>query len=257
MRLAILVSTSFFCCISSIMAESSIVNIIVTTGNQATKANIFVNGEFVGESGEDGRLTLNQLEIGREYVVRAIKKSYKFDEKKIAIIDVSHTFIFRLEPAFNVNGTLIVAAHPGADEVYVDGVLNEAKLPLRLLLKHGKHKVKLVNKQLGLNWANEVDLKVGQILRVYHDFLKRGSGFVGVALKNAAEFGFAYVSVDGEAWPEKQNTTPLQIKLPVGKHTIKVSRDGFVAKPMDLVVDVKENETIFISFTLSKKVEKK
>ena len=97
-----------------------------------------------------------------------------------------------------------------------------------------------------------MDLEAGQIVDIKHDFNNIEFGKVAISLKNAFEFGFGFVYVDGKIWQEKHNTTPLELSLEVGPHKIEVRRDGFVALPSDTTIVVAKDTKEFTSFRLLK-----
>jgi len=48
------------------------------------------------------------------------------------------------------------------------------------------------------------------------------------------------------------NTTPLELKLPIGPHTIEVRREGFSSIPRDVIVEIEKGETKHVSFTFNR-----
>jgi len=184
--------------------------------------------------------------------VRVSKEGYTSATQKLLVAANMPQQAFDLKARTDVFGTIILDAIPRADEIYIDGVLHKGRTPTKVSLKHGQHTIKLVSSQLNATWEQKVDLKIGQILRVKHDFTKADKGIIAVSLKNAAQFGFGYVYVDGRRWEKGHNTTPLELKLTVGSHTIELKRPGFNAIPKDVIIKVEKGQTKYVSFTFTR-----
>lgn len=228
------------------------VTMVVTSNNAPVEASIYLDDRFIGKTDRNGRFMLGELERGKTYSARVVKDGYTEETKAFTPSGATSSVNFDLKPKQNVYGTLIVDAVPHADSVFVGGKLHKGELPLQLRLHWGEHQVRLVNTRLNKEWQQTVELRVGQVMRLKHDFTQVEYGKVAVALNNAHEFGFGYVYVNGELWQEKHNTTPIELRLPVGVHTIAVKRDGFTASPPEVKVEVEENTTKRVAFTFSK-----
>ncbi len=228
------------------------VDFYVKSNNRPTQANIFLDNSFIGKTDRKGTLEVNGLDINRVFTVKVSKEGYTSTTRQFTVAADMPSLVFDIESKKAVFGTLIIDAVPIADKVFVDGKQQQKATPVRASLKYGKHSIRLVNSELGLVHEEEVDLKIGQILRVRHDFTQEEVGRVAVSVKNAAQYGYGFVYVDGQLWHEKHNTTPLDIKLPVGSHTIEVRRDGFSPIPRDVIVEVEKGQTKYVSFTLNK-----
>ena len=76
-------------------------------------------------------------------------------------------------------------------------------------------------------------------------------GTVAIVIKNAAQFGYGYVFIDGEEWRQGgTSATPMRTQLPLGQHRIRIVRDGFLVIPRDTVVTVEREKLITIAFSL-------
>jgi serine/threonine protein kinase len=219
--------------------------------NQPIEANVFIDGEFKGKADNQGKFEVVDLVPERTYTVSISKDGYSTVTQKFTAKSEVLELSFDLKPKL-VFGTVILEAIPSADSIYVDGKLQRGKTPLTVNLAEGNHRIRFVNLNLNASWEKIINLKVGQTITVRYDFTQIETGVVAISLKNAAEYGFAYVYVDGQLWNKKQNTTPLKIDLPVGTHTITVKRDGFNPIPQDTVVEVEKGVTKYVSFTLTK-----
>ncbi len=78
----------------------------------------------------------------------------------------------------NVSGLLIIDAIPYADSVYIDNQPYNKNTPQQIRMKSGRHTVRLINSSLNQRWQQTVQLKVGQVIRIKHDFTKTETGKV-------------------------------------------------------------------------------
>lgn len=232
--------------------RSTTVSFYVKSGGRPLQANVFLDNSFVGKTDQIGKLEVNGLLVNKSYYVRVSKEGYTSATQKLLVAANMPQQAFDLKARTDVFGTIILDAIPRADEIYIDGVLHKGRTPTKVSLKHGQHTIKLVSSQLNATWEQKVDLKIGQILRVKHDFTKADKGIIAVSLKNAAQFGFGYVYVDGRRWEKGHNTTPLELKLTVGSHTIELKRPGFNAIPKDVIIKVEKGQTKYVSFTFTR-----
>ncbi len=232
--------------------ETASLRLTVTAENKPLVANVFVNNVFVGKTRADGTLQLAVLPVGKTATVRVAQQGYVSRTRRLTVLEANPLLSLDLKAKVEDLGTVLLDATPGADEVYIDGVRRQGKTPLRISLEHGNHSIRLVNSQLQASWEQEIDLRVGQVLRVRHDFTQKQFGHVAISLKNAAQYGFGFVYVDGKLWAERPNTTPLDIKLPVGDHSIEVRRDGFSSVPKDVIVKVEAGKTQYAAFTFTR-----
>jgi len=235
-----------------LQSGSATMNILVRSGNKPIETNIFLDDQFVGNTDKNGHLTLSQLELDKIYAARVSMAGYNSTTKYITLSQETTQVTFDIEPKVNTLGTLILDAIPGADSVFVNDVLFGSKTPFEMKFQQGQHQIRLVNSSLQKSWEQTVELKAGQVLNIKHDFSTIEYGKIAISLKNAFEFGFGYVYVDGKIWPEKHNTTPIEINLEVGSHKIEVRREGFATLPADTAIVVGNNTTQFVSFRLAK-----
>ncbi len=227
-------------------------SIFVGSGSKPIVADIFLDDNFVGKADKSGRLTVSQLERERVYATRVSIEGYTSNTQYITLYEETTQVTFDVKPKTNTLGTLILDAIPGADSIFVNNVLFGNTTPFEMKFQRGLHQVRLVNSGLQKSWEQTVDLEAGLVVNIKHDFSAIEFGKVAISLKNAFEFGFGYVYVDGKIWHEKHNTTPLELRLEVGPHKIEVRRDGFVALPADTTIVVAKNSKEFASFRLIK-----
>lgn len=232
--------------------EPARVTMVVTSNEIPVEANIFLDDRFIGKTDRNGRLLLGDLEQGKSYSARVVKDGYTAVSKNFTPGSSTSSINFDIEPKQNIFGILILDAVPNVDSVYVDGKFYRRSTPIELRLPWGEHKVRFVNSELNEVWEQTVELKAGQVMRLKHDFTQVEYGKVAVSLTNAHQFGFGYVYVDSELWEDKHNTTPIELKLPVGVHTIAVKREGFSANPEEVRIKIDKNTTKRVSFTFTK-----
>ncbi|MFQ6114320.1 MAG: PEGA domain-containing protein, partial [bacterium] len=236
----------------SAIATTSSAIFHVKSKNKPIDAYVFIDEKFKGKADNQGKLEVKGLKPNRTYTIKISKDGYSTVTQQFTARNKTSVLSFDLKPKLDIFGTVILDALPKADSIYVDGKLYKGKTPLKVTLPGGEHRVRFVNLALNASWEKVVNLKVGQVLRVRHDFNLTETGSVAISLKNAAEYGFGYVYVDGKLWDKKPNTTPLKINLPIGSHTIAVKRDGFDSIPKDIIVAVEKGVTKYVSFTFTK-----
>lgn len=130
-------------------------------------------------------------------------------------------------------GDIYITSNPEAADIYLDGEKTEWKTPyLAEGLAAGVHKVEA---RLGDLVAEEiVDLAEGGIENLY---LKLAP--INVPVKLTSEPTGALLYVDGE----KRGQTPVVINLPVGKHIVKIEKNGFESFSKELVVSKEDGST--------------
>lgn len=130
-------------------------------------------------------------------------------------------------------GDIYITSNPEAADIYLDGEKTEWKTPyLAEGLAAGVHKVEA---RLGDLVAEEiVDLAEGGIENLY---LKLAP--INVPVKITSEPTGALLYVDGE----KRGQTPVVINLPVGKHLVKIEKNGFESFSKELVVSKEDGST--------------
>lgn len=232
--------------------QNTTMSLLVQAENEPVAADVFLGEQLVGKTGRDGELTLPDLDIGETYTVKVTKEGYQSVSRKISAAENGAPVTFDLKFDADRFGTLMLDAAPTADSILIDGVLQQGSLPMKIHLRGGEHQVRFVNTALNASHVQSVSLENGQVINVHHDFTKSEYGKVAVSLKNAAQYGFGFVFVDGKLWEGAHNTTPVELRLPVGPHTIAVKRDGYNSLPQDIIVNVEKDETKYVAFTFSK-----
>ncbi len=234
-------------------AKTTKVTFTVQAQKQPVEAFVFIDNEFKGKTDERGLFEVAGLEINKSYTAKISKEDHETVTRQFKALEKTPVLNFDITPKQNNFGTLILEAKPKADSVFVDGKLYSGKSPLQVKLPWGEHRVRFVNKSLNKSYEQVVNLKVGQVQRVKHNFATAEFGKLAISLKNAADFGFGYLYVDGKIWEGTPNTTPLEITLPAGSHTVEVRRDGFNSIPQDIIVVVEKDQTKYVGFTFTKK----
>lgn len=228
------------------------VTVMVQSQNQPVETFVFVDNEFKGKTNPQGFFEIPGLEVNKNYSVKISKEGHATLTRQFTALKKTPVLNFDISPRQEISGTLILEVLPKADSILVDGKLYQGKTPMQLNLPRGEHRVLFVNSSLNKRYEQVVSLKVGEVQRIKHNFVAAEFGKIAVSLKNAAQFGFGYVFVDGKMWDGTPNTTPLELTLPAGSHTVEVRRDGFNAVPKDIIVVIEKDQTKYVSFTLMK-----
>ncbi len=228
------------------------VTVMVQSQNQPVEAFVFVDNEFKGKTNLQGFFEIPDLAVNKNYSVKISKEGHATFTRQFTALGKTPVLNFDISPRQEINGTLILEVLPKADSILVDGKLYQGKSPMQLNLPRGEHRVLFVNTSLNKRHEQVVSLKVGEVQRIKHNFAAAELGKVAVSLKNAAQFGFGYVYIDGKPWDGTPNTTPLELSLAAGSHTVEIRRDGFNAVPRDIIVVVEKDQTKYVSFTLMK-----
>jgi hypothetical protein len=232
--------------------QAAKVTVMVHSQNQPVEAFVFIDNQFRGKTNAQGFFEVPGLETNKTYTIKISKEGHATLTRQFTALEKTPVLNFDISARPEIYGALILEALPKADSIFVDGKLYKGQTPLQLNLPWGDHKVRFVNTSLNKSHEQTVSLKVGEVQRVKHSFVQAEFGKVAVSLKNAAQYGFGYVYVNGKLWEGAPNTTPLELSLPVGTHTIEVRRDGFNAVPKDIIVTVEKDQTKFVSFTILK-----
>jgi hypothetical protein len=233
-------------------ARSAKATVMVQSQNLPVEAFVFIDNQFKGKTNPQGFFEIPGLEIDKTYTVKISKEGHATLTRQFTALGKTPVLNFDISARQDIYGTLILEALPKADSILVDGKLYKGQSPLQLTLQSGDHKVRFVNKSLGKSHEQMVSLKVGEVQRVKHNFAQAEFGKIAVSLRNAAQYGFGYVYVDGKLWDGVPNTTPIELRLPAGSHTIEVRREGFNAVPRDIIVEVEKDQTKYVSFTFMK-----
>ncbi len=232
--------------------QAAKVTVMVHSQNQPVEAFVFIDNQFRGKTNAQGFFEVPGLEVNKTYTIKISKEGHASLTRQFTALEKTPVLNFDISARQEIYGTLILEALPKADSIFVDGKLYKGQTPLQLNLPWGDHRVRFVNTSLNKSHEQTVSLKVGEVQRLKHNFAQAEFGKVAVSLKNAAQYGFGYVYVNGKLWEGAPNTTPLELSLPVGTHTIEVRRDGFNAVPKDIIVTVEKDQTKFVSFTILK-----
>jgi hypothetical protein len=206
-------------------------------------ASVFVDGAFRGNTDKKGFLKVDSLQIDKTYLVKVMKTGFEEWQNRVRVLEgKTKNVSARLVAKADAFGRLDFRAVPFADTIFVDGEKLPRGTPYTAELPVGVHKVRYVNSKLGLEWETTIFLDLNEQREVTHVFKETGFGVINVVLKNAHEYGYGYVFINGSIWQkEGYSTTPLKIKLPVGSHKIEVKREGFHSSPVDTMVNIEKD----------------
>lgn len=226
--------------------------IYVISEDLPVQADIFVENKYLGKTNQSGEIKITDLTPDAVLNFKIIKDGYETTEKSLTPNNTSQTYTFDLKPITQNIGSIVFTAIPAADKIFIDGVLQDGATPQTITVQSGKHKVALMNSAYGVRHEETIDLENNQTIKINYDFTVKQIGGLGVSLSNAADFGFAFVYVDGKPLKGNSKTTPLEIQLTPGIHKISVKRKGFTCSPTEQVINIEKNKTKFVSFTLNR-----
>ena len=219
--------------------------------SQLTHTNISLNGEVAGQTSGYSPLRIHGLVLGKDYSLEVIKPGYKIWQQRL---------VLRNQDSLRVNAYLeslpdalrrfTLAKVDFADRVIVDNRLPSYPLPYDVDLALGSHHLKYISSGSTFSWETRIIVDMDSESTITFDAEKIGYGQLAVVLENAFQFGYAFVSVDGKE--SKNQTTPFRVKLPVGRHKVRVSREGFVAVPNDTIVHVALDQEVVVPFRLAR-----
>jgi serine/threonine protein kinase len=235
---------------SSSLPASLIISVLADS--QSTSADIYLNGEYSGQSRAHSPFRLHGAAAEKTYDLRIEKSGYKTWQQRVFVRNQdSLRIIANLELRPDAVRRFTFALVDFADRVIIDNRLPSHPLPFEADLALGLHFLKYFDSSSSVSWEKQVFLDMDSDRIIRFDAERIGHGEVAVVLENAAQYGYAYVSIDGS--DGKNQTTPWRAKLPVGRHKIRAFRDGFETVPIDTVVNVPLNREIVITFRLNRK----
>lgn len=242
-------------------------DIMVRANGSPVVAEVFVDNLYRGTTDRQGHILVNDLHANRPIQVKILKKGYETISEIVWPADSAYRpmFSFNMVPVEGLeptptdgadhsanSGGLTLAPLPYADSIFVDGKAYFGKTPLKISLEEGPHRVRFVNKEFNSTWETNVEVRQKQLSIVRHDFANLEYGTVLISLRNAEQFGHAYVYVDRRLWRVPVGM-PLRVDLPVGLHKISITRDGFAASPSDTTIQVDRNQIKEVTFSLTKR----
>ncbi len=220
--------------------------------SQLTQATVRINGENAGQCSGYAPLRVHGLVLGKEYSLEVTKPGYKIWRQSLALRgqDSLHVQAY-LEALPDALRRFTLAEVDFADRVIIDNRLPSYSLPCVVDLALGSHHLKYISSGSTFSWETRVVLDMDSQSTIAFDAEAIGYGQLAVVLANAFQYGYAFVSIDGK---ESMNqTTPFRTRLPVGRHRVRVTRDGFVAVPNDTIVQVPLNQDVVVSFRLDRR----
>ena len=135
-----------------------------------------------------------------------------------------------------------------ADRLTVNGALTSYALPAEVELEPGRHRLAYFDTRSTFSWETEIDLGPDRTEPVVFTAAQIGYGELSVVLANAAQFGYAFVTLDQD--PGSRSTTPYRKRLTVGRHRIRIERPGYITQPADTVVVVPLNTRVSVMVRL-------
>jgi serine/threonine protein kinase len=229
----------------------------VSIASQPSNATIFLDGIFVGATPQ----TMSDVRVGRHDVILK-KEGYKDHSAQVIVkhnekqnvnaelspIPKPTPVVDKPEPEVAKPGTAQILVLPYGS-IYVDGVLQkrDTAVQFRTELSAGKHSLKATHPTLGV-WEKDVEIAAGRTQNVVVDFNKQVKITV-TAFDTEGQAVLAEIFVDNEP---TGMTTPKQLTLTIGKHTIGVNRSGYALVGGQRTLLLEETVTAPLRFVLRK-----
>ena len=213
-------------------------------------ASVYLDGELVGQTGAQEPLRIAQVDIDRAHSLRILKPGYRVIDEEVKIeAEEEQSFSFEMNPLPDALRRFYFRKVTFADRVIINNQLPSRPLPCEVDLTVGKHQLKYIDSQYGFHWDTRIILDMDSPQEIFFDSKDVGNGTLSVVIRNAAEFGYAYIQIDGKSL---NKTTPYRTEMPVGRHSVRVSRDGFACLPADTLVFVHLGQETSVIFKLKR-----
>ncbi len=206
--------------------------------NEPVDAEVFLNGTRVGDLAADGLIEIPELSMGSRYTVRVVKPGFVPWEMDIRPRSTPVTSLRAELQQEEVSAkSITIADVPFASHIQLaDGQLFE--LPATLDLTFGTHLINFIQRNVDFLWRTQITINEDSPEKIIINAESVGTGELLVVLENPIEFGYAYVSVNGN--PE--HTTPYKFQLSAGQHRVRIFRQGYKLSPSDTTVFIRPNE---------------
>lgn len=233
---------------ASTRAPIGALRIIATVDGKPALATVLIDGVAKGKTSAQGALQVGQLSARVPHAVRVVKEGFNTWESTFDVFaDSIRTVRAELSASAPSGRRFTFAQVSFADRISINGK-GSFRLPASIELLPGLYQVHYVHSGTGFTWTNQLQVEANTPEVISFNAELLGQGFLTVSIKNAAEYGYGYVRLDGEA--QHRGATPTRLKLTAGPHHVKLSRDGFKAIPSDTTVIIKKGEETFLFFLL-------
>jgi serine/threonine protein kinase len=214
------------------------------------EANVFVDETKIGITDANGVIEIDSIVTGKTFRFRIEKNGFKTWEKRIRIDEQNQFGVYiELQPKPDALRRFTLREVGFADRVIIDNKLPSHKLPCELDLTPGVHQFKYIESKSMFTKDTTILLGMETSNEIFIDSKSMGTGLMSVVVQNAISVGYVYVSVDGA---EKLSATPLRLNLPVGRHRLIFSRDGYTTIPKDTTVIILPNREVTVRCRLDK-----
>jgi serine/threonine protein kinase len=212
--------------------------------DDSTEANVYINDKFAGLLQGTRTSISKQVEPNRSYRIRVESKDYETAYQSItAGLQSSNELYIDLNPLAKPAIPVNFAKVSFAEQISINGHLQRTKLPVQIELTEGMYPVTYYEPKAGFQWTTNVRIHESMASQIQFDPSALGNGTLSVVLKNALQYGYAYVTLDDK---NESRSTPVRFTLPAGWHRIQIERKGFNVIPSDTLVFVKPNERLVI-----------
>lgn len=221
--------------------------IVALAEGQPTTAEVRLNGDAVGTLSSEGRLDVPDLNIGPRYTVQVLKSGFKPWERTIRLNSQPvHTIRANLQRDELVTTSITFTPVPFATHIQVGSQSQFVALPATLDLTFGTHLITFIDREFSFTWRTQITIDENSPEEITINSERVGTGELLVVLENPIEYGYAFVSVDGQ--PE--HTTPYKFQLSAGKHRVRIFREGYVLSPSDTTIFVRPSEEMVLRCTV-------
>ncbi len=219
--------------------ETTNVPISVFATADDSRADIYVDGQLLGQSDADGNFLLHELLVNKTYRLAVVKNSFQRWEKSVYIKDDKPIKV-DLTPNDVSIAEFTFKAVSFADKIRLNSENVARNLPCKVEMPSGPLTVTYMDSRSGFTWSTRLDLKEND-----PDILISaetvGSGEIVVVLENPIEYGYAFVTLNDN---DSQYATPFKTSVPVGWHRIRVFRDSYTISPADTSVFVQPGDKL-------------
>ncbi len=206
------------------------------------EALILLDGKQIGTTPQN----IQEVEPG-EHTIVLQKKGFKDYSTSVTVEPAK---VSRVNGKFTaLTGSLNVLVRPRGS-IYIDGDLKkrDTNVQYKIDLPVGTHQVKAVHPTLG-TWEKKVEIEPDRLQQIPIDFNK----YVTLTVLSIDPSGKA---VSGEIYIDNNftgQTTPKQLKVRIGKHSIEVQREGYVLDDGEKVFNLEDDVREPLIFTLRKR----
>lgn len=208
----------------------------IAVSSSPTNAEIYLDGSYKGTTPK----TISNIQIG-SHTVKLTKSGYNDISKAVTVSSGQTAYVS--ETLYAQKGAISISSSPSGASIYLDGTYKGTAPTVLSSIPVGSHTIKLTKS--GYNDISKtVTVSAGQTAYVSKT-LDTQKGSISVSSNPSG----ANVYLDGTY---QGTTTKILSNIPIGSHTIKITKSGYEDKTKTVTVSEKP---IQISETLTQVVE--